>query len=244
MTVWNADQGFARLPRKDTQNLKNKNYSKELSGSSWGLQGRTFKPAPDGPLSWQRYIYSGSGLYMYGKEERGRWGFVRCIQGDVWGGLRRPPNRVSWNTPPPLSIQNNTLRVKLNFYNDTSSLGRSGRPWVMHAINVWVSSSSFPLNGKDRNGKKPLVLDLAFYHSGSSLRSHQSAVAYHYQASVGNTPAKQRRSYYFNLSQYIQSALNHFRLPQTGVKLYQLEFLIELKNAEGAAKISNFELQY
>ncbi len=244
MAVWNADQRFALLPHMDTKNLKSQTYLRAISGSSWGIQGRTFKPPPDGPLGWQRYICSGNSLYMYGKEERGRWGFVRCIQGDVWGGLRRPPNRVSWHTPRPLSILNRSLRVKLDFYNDTSRLGRSGKPWLMHAINVWVSSPSFPLNGKDRNGKKPLVLDLAFYHSGGSLHSHQSAVAYHFQESVGNTPAKQRRAFHFNLSQYIQRALRHFRLPQTDVKLYQLEFLIELKHAEGAAKITDFELLY
>lgn len=247
MPVWNADQQFALLPHQDTQNIQNQNYSNAPSGSSsWGTQGRTFEPSPDGPLSWQRYIYSGSSLYMYGKEERGRLGFVRCIQGDVWGGLHRPPNRVSWHTPPPLLIQNRTLHVGLEFYNDTSHLGRSGNAWVMFAINVWVSSPSFPKMGNDRNAKKPLVLDLAFYHSGGSLRSHESAVAYHYQESVGNTPEKQGGSYFFNLSQYIERALRSFGLwyQLTDAKLYQLEFLIELKNAEGAAKITHFQLQY
>jgi hypothetical protein len=250
MSVWNADERFVLLPCGDTHNLKNQIYSNAPSGSSsWGIQGRTFQPSPDSGLDGQRYSYSSSGLYMYGKEEQGRLGFVRCIQGDVWGGLHRPSNRVPWHTPLPLPIHGKTLMVGLDFYNDTSRLSHTSNAWIMFAINVWVSAPSFPKADNDRNGKKPLVLDLAFFHAshgGAQLRSHESGVAYHYQTLVGNTPEKQGHCYFFNLSRYIEQALRAFSLwsQPTDAKLYQLEFLIELKNAEGAAKISHFCLQY
>lgn len=240
MAIWNADSRFALLAA-NTGNIQRENYSAApAGGNSWGLQGRTFRPE-DGYIDWQRYVSDGGGLYIYGKEERGRLGFVRCIQGTLWG------THAAWNVPPPLPISGRTLIVELDLYIDTASFGRSGDPWVMHAINVWVSAPSFPA-GRDRNGRKPLVLDLAFFHSARSgrLMSHESDVAFHYQELVERLGEHERKSYRLDLSRYIGRAIAHFPALSgaTDAQLYQLEFVIELKNAEGAVKIANFRLQY
>jgi hypothetical protein len=253
MTMWNTDPTFAHLHCGDTGNIRQQVYSSAPGGAaSWGLEGWTFEPHlsrhQDEYLDWQHYVSSGDGLYLYGKEERGRLGFVRCIQGNVWPHpVAQPP---PWHVPGPLPIQGNTLMVHINVHHDTSHLGRSGQGWVMHAINVWLSSPNFPPKPHhgDINGRKPLVLDLAFGHTSQSggLQSHESGTAFHYQERVGSAPLKVTKPYYFNLSQYLTRALGAFAgtRGKADVQLYQLEYVIEVRDAEGAATINQFWLQF
>ncbi|MBI4523602.1 MAG: hypothetical protein HY695_07305 [Deltaproteobacteria bacterium] len=239
MPRWNVNGNFS-LGNMDTGNIRDMFYVAAPWGSgSWGIQGATFTSA-DRKLSGQRFYCTGNNAYMYGKEERGEWGFVRYIQGDAWGGTHQGP--VPWHKPPPLSISGKTLTMSLGLYRDTHTFLGSGRHWVMYAINIWVSSPNFPL-GRDINHKKPLVLDLAFFHSGP-LNTHISNDAHHYQEAIGTAPVRSWHSQSFNLSNYINRALLHFHLPSTDAKVYQVEFLIELVNAEGAAMIDNFHLDY
>lgn len=118
----------------------------------------------------------------------------------------------------------------------------------MHAINVWVSASDFPKTGSDLNGKKPLVLDLAFFQQcnwcGCGLSNFEDGSAYHYQTVLGTTPPRQWKTWNFNLSNYINLALTNFGLPAKNAKVYQIEYVIELHNADGAATIDNFYLEY
>ncbi len=248
MPRWNVNGDFT-LPAHDTGNIRDTSYMRAPWGpGSWGIGGRTFTSSVTS-IAGQRYYVNGGQAYLYGKEARGDLGFVRYIQGAVWGGS------YPWHIPPPLPLQVGapasragplairSLWIDLDLYRDTSRSLGSGRSWVMYAINVWVSSPHFP-SGSDINHKKALVLDLAFYHSGGSLSSHASDKAHHYQAEIGVTPERSWQSWSVNLGYHIDTALRFFGLPSREAKLYQAEFLIELRNAEGAAMIDNFHLNY
>jgi hypothetical protein len=217
-----------------------------------------FNDPADTRIAGQRYYCRGGKAYLYGKEVRPEvvaMGFVRFIQGNMW--LRRP---VRWRKPDPLPLvatpsrATNTsagpgprlrpLTINLDLYRG-DWIQRNSPARVMYAINLWVSSPNFP-SGTDIIGRKPLVLDLAFYTDGGwplrGLSSFAGAKAFHYQEAVGETPLKQWRTWRFDPSPFIERALRYFSLPAEGTAIYQLEFLIELKNAEGSAMIDNFYL--
>jgi hypothetical protein len=246
VVTWNRHGSFT-LPRFDTGNIRNRCYVRAPWGRrSWGIEGATFT-STDFKLDWQRFAsFSGDSAYLYGQEQRGEWGFVRYVQGSVWGGTNCGP--IPWHRPAPLSFAGKTLMLHLDLYRDTHTLLQPGDSWVMFAINVWISSPHFPKAGEDVNGRKPLVLDLVFYRAcnwaGCGLRHFEDSAAYHYQATIGRTPHRRWRSWQVNLSTYIDNALNTFGLPATHAKLYQMEFVVELHNAEGVATIDNFYLRY
>ena len=205
---------------------------------SWGIEGASFdKENPSHAISGANFISWGNEGYLYGKEEAGYWSFVRYIQGDVWGGTYQGP--APWYVPPPLETYNKTLLLEIDIQRDTNLFLTESESWHMFAINVWLNAPDLP---------KPLVLDLIFYHDCNwdecSWGSFEDEDAYHYQTFIGETPYRQWKSWRIPLDQHIEEALMAFDLtshaPQT--KLYQLEFLIELKHAEGAATIKNFFL--
>jgi hypothetical protein len=248
LTRWNANGDFAFSPM-DTGNIQAWCYVNAPWGNqSWGMEGATFNSS-DRKLDWQRYaIWSTQNAYLYGKEQRGYWGFVRYIQGDVWGGTNC--GAIPWKRPTPLAIAGKTLTMKLDLFRDNHTFLTTNNSWVMQAINVWVSASDFPKAGGDLNGKKPLVLDLAFFQqcnwSGCGLSNFEDGSAYHYQALLSTTPSplRQWKTWKFNLGTYINQALSKFGLPAKNAKVYQVEYVIELHNADGAATIDNFYLEY
>jgi hypothetical protein len=177
---------------------------------------------------------------MYGKETTGKWGLVRFIQGDAWGGSNC--GAIPWNVPSPIAVTGRNLTLKLNLYRDMSRLLTADQSWIMFAINVWFNSPAL---------SKRLVMDLAFHRecnlsSGCSFANFEDTAAYHYQYTVGETPHRAWKSWTINLNQHIDAAVNAFNLQaaQDTLTVTQLEFLIELKQAEGAASIDNFFLEH
>src|SRR5262249_55886458 len=161
-------------------------------GDSWGIDAETFTSPDTHALAGARFlVYDRGGgndaAYFYGKESDGRWGFVRYIQGDMWGGGNCGP--IAWHRFAPVPTHGRSVHMHLSLYRDTTQLLTSSQSWIMFAINVWFSSPDMPKPGGDKLGRKPLVMDLAFHHecnmSGCKLRNYEDDSAYHYQALVG-----------------------------------------------------------
>ena len=117
----------------------------------------------------------------------------------------------------------------------------------MYAINLWLTGPYFPMGG-DAIGKKPLVFDLAFHTEGTllhgGLRSFEGSRSFHYQEAVDPAPSSSWKKHNIDLKPIILRALREFRLQPEGAAICQLEFVIELVNAEGSAMIDNFYLSY
>ena len=80
----------------------------------------------------------------------------------------------------------------------------------------------------------------------NNINYFEDKYAFHYQTIIGKTPLQEWKSWSIDLSEHIIKALeiewesgNISNVLNT-LKLYQLEFVIEVKNAEGAAMIDNF----
>ena len=236
--VWNNDGNFDLEPF-DTGNIKGQFFiAAPWGGESWGIEGASFdKDHPEHTISGASFISWGNEGYLYGKEEAGYWSFVRYVQGDVWGGSYEGP--VPWHVPAPLNTYNKNLVLSIDINRDSNKLLSSSDSWHMFAINVWLNSPDIP---------KRLVLDLIFYHDCNwqdcSWGHFEDEDAYHYQAFIGETPYREWQSWIIDLDWHIKKALETFdlRAGERSAKLYQLEFVIELKNAEGAAMIKNFFL--
>jgi len=231
---WNNDGDFD-LQSFDTGNINGQFLVDAPWGSdSWGIEASSFdKDNPERTISGARFASWGNGAYLYGKEEEGYWSLVRCVQGDAWG------RAVPWHVPNALSTYRKNLVLYLDTYRDTNNMLSSSNSWNMFAINVWLNSP---------NLSKRIVLDLVFYQDcnwdNCGLAHYEDENAYHYQVVIGETPYKEWKSWEISLSEHIQNALEEFQLQDAKkrLKIYQLEYVIELKNAEGAAMINNFYL--
>lgn len=262
--VWNVHSRFS-LPAYDSGNQTDSCFIAAPWGpGSWGLEGSTFTDPLNHALEGSRFAIfpQKAEAYLYGKDSTGRWGSVRFRQGDVWGGSHC--GSIPWHVPRPLRVRNRTIVLKLDYFPDLRNLLTANDSWVMPAINLWFSSPGFPAGG-DKLGRKPLVLDLAVDHScnipGCGLRSFEDAAAFHYQrlvrykkkyrdrARCRNRPGW--RCYTIPLNGIIRTALSRQWELSGGIahaasmlRLYQLDALIELHNAEGAASIDNVRIEY
>ncbi|MGA1869873.1 MAG: Ig-like domain-containing protein [bacterium] len=246
---WNNDGDF-ELALIDTGSRENECYiDAPWDNISWGIEGSTFSDPTNHAIDMSQFTSCGHKGYLYGKEESGKWGLVRYIQGDVWGGTHCGP--IAWNRPAPILTIEKDITLEIDIYRDINNL-LSSDSWVMFAVNIWLSSHQLP-EGTDINGRKPIVMDLLFYHdcnwSGCGIGHFEDDDAFHYQVLIGETPYKQWHSWSIGLNEHIQEVLN-YQWPSGSIayvketlKLYQLEFVIELKNAEGAANIDNFFLK-
>lgn len=216
---------------------------------SWGIEAATFSDPLDRTIDTARFLATGRDGYLYGYEGKDRWGFVRFIQGDMWGGTNCGP--VPWHTFPPVSTFGKEPWIDLELYRDTNELHTESSSWIMFAVNLWFSSPDFPKEGGDVNGRKPLVMDLVLHHEcntsdGCTYQHGESEHAYHYMTSVGQAPFAEWGIFSIALAPHIENAFSTFDLPQAAretLKLYQVEFVIELKSAEGAASIDDFVLR-
>ncbi len=236
--VWNHDGNFDLEPF-ETEDIREQFFVDAPWGNqSWGIEGASFdKKNSSHTISGANFISWGDEGYLYGKEEAGYWSFVRYIQGDVWGGTYEGP--VPWYVPPPLYTHDKKLTLSLDIQRGTNLFLTKDKSWHMFAVNVWLNAPDFP---------KPLVLDLIFYHDCNEPEcnwgSFEDEDAYHYQAFIGETPYREWKSWTIPLHEHIQEALTTFNLSASAKEttLHQLEFVIELKNAEGAAIIKDFFL--
>jgi hypothetical protein len=253
--VWNNDGDFELAPFDTGDIEKLCTLDDPWGGDSWGIEGSSF----DGnnlshAIDWARFSSGGHDGYLYGKEQSNYWSLVRYIQGDVWGGPHVGCPPITWYRPPPLATYGRDLSLEIDIRRDMPDDAATLPPggWIMFAINVWFSSPEFP-EGVDANGRKPLVMDLIFYHDcnwgGCGYGSKESDLAFHYQAFIGQTPHGQQEPWTIDLNEHIQQALNYpweltgsLAHAEDTLHLYQLEFVIELKRAEGAAYIDDFYL--
>ncbi len=264
--AWNRDGDFALPPAPDIdQNYTERCLSLAPWGAeSWGLEAGSFNGA-NNTLSGSRFAQFGENLYLYGKQETPSddpaLGLVRAIQGNVWQDRTLCEEPIPWHVPDPLPLTDD-VQIALDYRLDTAALLTSDASWLMIALNVWVSSPDFP-PGDDGRGHKPLVLDLVLYHDcnapGCQLEHFEDDPAFHYQTLVSDnrlrigTPLEWRAS----LLPYVQAALLTEYICREGtctgippevaanpdaLRLHQLEFVIEMRNAEGAALIDNFHL--
>jgi len=249
--TWNSSGDF-ELDQIDTGNHQNECYIDAPWGdNSWGTEAFTFSDPEDHTIDCSRFTCSQHEGYLYVKDESGQWGVARYIQGDIWGGSHC--GTIHWNIPEPLSTKDKDITLDIDILRDTNELLSSSDSWIMFAANIWLTSPGFP-EGEDINGRKPLVLDLIFYHDcrdpdGCDYEHREDDNAFHYQTFIGETPYRQWRSWSVSVTEHIQNALDYqwtsgnLSHAKDTLQLYQAEFVVEVKNAEGAASIDNFFLR-
>ena len=235
----------------DTGNLTDACTQLAPWGDSWGIDAETFSAPDTHAISGARFLVYDRGdgneaAYFFGKESEGRWGFVRFIEGDMWGGGNCGP--IGWHRFAPVPTHGQNVQLRISLYRDTTELLTSSQSWIMFAINVWFSSPDMPKAGGDKLHRKPLVMDLAFHHecniAGCRLRNYEDDSAYHYQALVGEAPNGSWADFDVDLSQHVAAAVSAFGLEaaEPTLALYQVEILVELRNAAGAASVDDYSV--
>jgi len=237
--MWNDCSDF-RGPLYDTGNIFDRCFADVIPSDCphrWGINSYSWYEGVEYPLHAARFARFSGGPYLYGHENAGRYGIVRYIQGDVWGGTIcgvTPP----WYLPSPLLTHRKKLTLKIEILRDTNIGERPGSDRIMFAINVWFKSPEL---------LKPLVMDLIFYlGEDDTYGSFEDQYAYHYQYFVGETPYYTWAPWTINLSRHIKRALAFFgiRYAKETLAIYQLEFLLEIVYARAAASIRNFSLTW
>ena len=120
--VWNAHSRF-KLPAYEPGNQYNSCFIAAPWGAqSWGLLASTFTGPLNHTLDAARFALfpNHADAYLYGKDLTGRWGSVRYIQGDVWGGSHC--GTIPWRIPPSLRKKKRQLVLKVDYYRDTRNL--------------------------------------------------------------------------------------------------------------------------
>ncbi len=261
-SLWNASGRF-RLATYDSGKLSKACFIKAPWGShSWGLEASTFSDPRNHRLEAARFARRRMGTaYLSGRDSNSRWGFVRYVQGDIWG--RSHCGAIPWRIPPPLRTRGRELVLKVDYRRESGRLLTQGNSWLMPAVNLWFSSPALPAGG-DKVGHKPIVMDLAFGVQcnipGCKLGSFEDRYAFHYQRFIpyrryGDRARCEGRPawhcYTIPLNGMIRSALRHDWSPSGSIEgarrslsLYQLDVLIELYNSQGAASIDNVRLEH
>lgn len=215
---------------------------------SWGIEASSGSAASQHKLSFSRFATIEGGGYLYGKEQAGQAGYVRYLQGSMWGGTNCGP--TPWNQFEPVATSDRELSLELDIFPDTSSLAiGAADAQVAIAVDVWLSSPGLAAAGGDVNGKKPLVLDLLLHRTCSgaacSPGTHEAPGAYVYQAEVGAPLFGRWTSIAVPLTDHIDRAFTDLGLPsaaRSDLAIYQIDVMIQLHNAEGAATIDNVAL--
>lgn len=212
--------------------------------ATFGLEAATFTDPTDRSFGEARFIASGHNVFMHGNETRGEFGFVRVIQGDQWGSSNCDPGNTPWNVFEPQPTSGRNLELSFDLQRTVEDTRPFSLPysWVMFAVNVWFDS---PLIDK------PLVMDLHVSHDCTlpfcRARSNESDEAYHYMEKISDDepPLGEWHSFAVALAPHIAAAAQKFDLTDEvadSLTVTQIEFVIELKNAEGAGFIDNFVL--
>ncbi len=213
---------------------------------SWGINAESFSNPANRAVGGARFVSWGHEGYVFLRENRGELAFARYVQGSVWGGNNF--GAVPWGLFDPVAMEGASVRISFDVWNNGSRKIGTFDYWELLGLNVWFSSPNFPA-GTDRNGRKPLVMDLVVANRhlpGLSGLSHfESGVAYHYQIAL--TRAEQGRwvHYDFELGPILQDAFNHFSFDadaRRGVALYQAEFVLEARDLEASALVDNFQV--
>ena len=208
----------------------------------WGVHGYSWENENIYPIHQCRFSSNGHTAYMHGKETEGKYGTITYIQGDIWDW------NGPWHNPEPLSTNQKHLTLNIDLYRELTIAENMPDSRIMFAINVWFNSPEI---------SKRLVMDLIFYLGGNdqAYRHFEDEYAFHYQYLIGTTPSLEWKKWNIDLSMHIQQALsNDWKLwdgsdgsgpidhAEDTLKLYQLEFLLEIVHAEAAVEIDNFYL--
>lgn len=252
--VWNIHGDFS-LDAFDTGNIAQCCDSLAPWGCrAWGIEFATFQGAYDHALTAARFKSSGWDAYLYGKNLRpGRaWGYVRYIQGNIWGDGHCGPRRHF--SPSPCPLDNRRIILNLDCILDTARLLTPKDSWILAAVNLWLSGPAMP-PGNDCLGRKPLVIDFYIFHQSNmkSIAPQEDEFAFHVPVPLKPAVIGKKTSWRTDISQHLVNAIqNDFpglkrlgakRPALEDLKIYQMEFVLELVNAESAATIDNFFLE-
>lgn len=252
--AWNADTDF-RMFAIDTGVMYDSCSSKAPWGAkSWGVENSSFQGDGNYKLTAARFRNNGENAYLYGKNlQPGRvWGNVRYVQGDIWGGSSCGPRQ--YNIPQPQSLRDKHLVLEFDCLLDTANLLTPQDSWIMAAVNLWLSGEIMP-SGKDLEGRKPLVVDLYIYHTSnmpSAPLARESGDAFHLPMELQRAEVGHWGRWRIDLTQAMEEAIRKgfpdLQKLKTGqfilddLSLYQIDFVLEIVNAEAAATIDNFRL--
>lgn len=208
--------------------------------ASWGVEAASFldedaEASADRTIDLARVSVQNGAARIAAADVNGRWAFARVIQGDVWGGTSCGP--VPWNRIEPILVARQRLTLDFDACLESSALRSAVGSWILAGANVWLSGPTLPARGEDRNGRKPLVLDLMVHHRssmiGTSDGSHESAVAYHYQTSVAEAPPGRWTHVALDLTREVRAAAARFGLERSWNELAigQVELVVEVHDA-------------
>lgn len=240
--MWTRDSDFAALPSFD---IEGRGLCVSVAPSddrSWGVESFLFRVDDTtfgaNSLDWYRIHNRSDGIYLYGRETRSEWGLVRVIQGNAWDGSAcgYPPE---WHVPPALPASQIT-RVSLDHRLEFANLLTADDSWGMAALDLWFSNSDYP---------KPLVIDLVVYHDcnivpACGLRHFEDDDAFHYMHPSQDVHSE-------DIQAIIQLAIDTTYLPEcqgtpcagtlpnSEPDLVQLDFVIEMHQAEIAAHVNH-----
>jgi hypothetical protein len=242
-----ANGDFAIAPW-DSGTLQN--YSLEHApwgAASWGAAAAVFDDGDNHAMGFVRAATFDDIGYLFGQEDRGKFGFVRFVQGDMWGGGYFGP--IQWQKFEPVPIADKRVVMSFDVYlGDHEPVGE-GRHWILQGLNVWVSGPNM-VAGPDKLGRKPLVMDLVVENecseSGCGLDHFEDASAYHYQVSVARPPHRQWAHVDVNITAHVLAAWNVFALPESAradLALYQAEYVVELSRMKASALVDNISLR-
>ncbi len=213
---------------------------------SWGVSGEIFTGGQGHGIALQRFRTEAGSLVLSGVETRGEFGFVRAVQGDVWGGGHCGP--VGWSRFAPVPAEGAVVGVDARV--DEARIVTRGKGWVLLAVNVWLTDRSMPEPGGDVLGRRPLVLDLSLHHEcdrpGCGLRTFESEAAYHHQAVVAELAPGVRRALQIPVFPHVAEAARRFRFPgglAGALRIYQVDLVVELSHASGQASLFRLSLE-
>lgn len=246
--LWNADPDFSALPLYEIEGRGLCVSVAPAEQQSWGAEGFLFQ-AEDEPLrskslDWYSFHNREEGVYLFGREQTGRWGLVRYIQGDVWGGTQCD-TPIAWHIPKPIPADS-IHSVSFDYSLDTANLLTLSNSWLMFAINIWLDGDTMP---------KPLVIDLVLHHQCNNavdcrIRHFEDDAAFHYMTPIDlSEPIDLKKIITDATSQLYLDECSELtcvgRLPENAIlQMEQFEFVIEVLNAEGAAFLRNLSLYY
>lgn len=224
------------------------------------------------PIDCQSYEPNGNGLRLYAKEAQGRLGFVKCLQGWVWHGLVKwnVPCGLDIKTHRNLHVYLDLEHHSSVMYSgDNSWVMQAINVWLAHAPPRNAKNQEREeyrkkygklyrggVTNPDGYGHKALVLDLMFWLKNEAdtdfRRADEGRDAFHYQRMVQVVPPGTRKSLMIDLSYYINDALQSIPMSNNQFhpiavipnwELRQLEYVIEVSNAEGEATVRHLRLE-
>src|SRR5262249_10078431 len=136
-----------------------------FGSGSWGVVASS--NASDGKLDGFHVAIKDGSAYLYGAEASGHWGQVKFVQGNVWHS-----EGVPWHAADPVPAYGSDLW--LQYRTMLGDVTANGPDDLVIAFDAWFSSPDLAKRGKDRNGKKPIVIDMRLYSSRPQTRDAQS----------------------------------------------------------------------